>query len=63
MIILKSIQVNLNKLLKEYGYSLTNSAQNTDEIKRLEEENIKLKEKVFSIAINKKNYFFELYTC
>jgi hypothetical protein len=46
MNILKQIQDNSNKLLKEYSAALTGSSQNTNEIKRLEDELVQLKEKV-----------------
>lgn len=46
MNILKQIQDNSNKLLKEYGAAHTGSSQNATEIKRLEDELVQLKDKV-----------------
>lgn len=40
------MQQNLDKLLKEYGNALTNSASNSEEIRKLEENEMKIREKV-----------------
>ena len=52
------MEQNLNKLLKEYGYALTNSANNSEEIRKLEENEIKIKERVIIFLMS--CYFFVL---
>jgi hypothetical protein len=43
---LKSLQTNLSRLLKEYGFALSNDGKTLDVLKKLEEENVVLREKV-----------------
>ncbi len=53
---LKSLQTNLSRLLKEYGYALNNDGKILDVLKKLEEENSALREKVrlFNQIVEKK---------